>query len=158
MSYKKKSSSMFSEDKDDSRGMPRVFAGGNATPEGLGGRDDFAWAIASELEQYFIDQRVHTGKNAAWLFKRGSSALDRTMIRAAYSKNPERFRDGTGKQLTLAEFGRRMVRYFGKHSSWQYASSTEDVIGMFYDPVMLDECAKGLWRVYRERRARQGVK
>lgn len=137
--------------------LPRFVRGNNATPDRLGNPDDVAWAIAEELEKFFYEEGIITGKNAAWLFKRGQSALDKSKIREAYSAHPERFRDGNGKRLTLAEFGRNMVKYFRRNSGWAYCSNVEDVIGMFYDPVTLDDCAKGLWRVYRDRRKKRGI-
>lgn len=138
--------------------LPRFVRGNNATPDRLGTPDDIAWAIAEEVERFFYNEGINTGKNAAWFFRRGQSALDRSMVRQAYKDHPDRFRDGNGKQLTLAEFGRNMVRYFRKNSDWSMCSSVEDVIGMFYDPVTLDSCAKGLWRVYRDRRTKRGIK
>lgn len=137
--------------------LPRFVRGNNATPTPLGDPDDVAWAIAEELEKFFYSQRISTGKNAAWFFKRGGYALDRSMIRQAYKDHPERFRDGDGRQLTLAEFGRNIVRYFKKHAAWGYSGNVEDIIGMFYDPVNLDNCTRGLWRVYRERRLVRGI-
>lgn len=145
-------------DRAEERAVPAWVAGEDATPRSLGDRDDVAWAIAQELEQFLYEQAIPSGKNAAWLFKRGAAALDRSMVRRAYSDHRDRFRDGQGKQLTLAEFGRRMVRYFERHSAWGYCSNADDVIGMFYDPVTLDDCAKALWRVYRDRRAQRGIK
>lgn len=135
--------------------LPRFVRGNNATPDMLP-QDDVAWAIAEELEKFFYGEGITTGKNAAWFHKRGGAALDKSMIRKAYSEHPERFRDGDGRQLTLAQFGRNMVKYFRKNASWQYGS-VEDVIGMFYDPVTLDDCAKALWRVYRDRRKKRGI-
>lgn len=135
---------------------PGFVRGRDATPREVGQADDVAWAIAEELEKFFYDEGITTGKNAAWFFKRGGYALDRSMIRKAYKDHPDRFRNGDGKQLTLAQFGRNMVKYFRKNASWQYGT-VEDVIGMFYDPVTLDDCAKGLWRVYRDRRSRKGI-
>jgi hypothetical protein len=136
---------------------PRFVRGENATPERLGNPDDVAWAIAQEMEKFFYDEGIITGKNAAWLFKRGQDALDRSAIRINYAAYPERFRDGDGKQLSLADFGRNVVRYFKKNAPWGYCNNVEDVLGMFYDPVTLDDCAKGLWRVYRDRRKRKGI-
>lgn len=138
---------------DESR--PMFVRGHNATPKALG-NDDVSWAIAEELEAMLIREGVPNAKNAAWLFKRGADSLDRSILRKAYSKHPERFRDGTGRQLSLAEFGRNMVRYFKRHSDWQYANGADDVIGMFYDPVMINACARGLWRVYSDRRTQRG--
>src|SRR5579864_686545 len=87
---------------------PRFVRGNNATPDQIGTPDDVAWAIAEELEQFFYRERINTGKGAAWFFKRGQAALDKSMIRDAYVAHPERFRDASGRQLTLAEFGRKM--------------------------------------------------
>lgn len=144
-------------DRASDEDRPRFVRGNNATPDQVGTPDDAAWAIAEELEKFFYEEGIVTGKNAAWFFKRGGYALDKSMIRQAYADHPERFRNGDGKQLTLADFGRKMVRYFRKNSAWAYCSNVEDVIGMFYDPVVLDDCAKGLWRVYRDRRNRKGI-
>lgn len=137
--------------------LPRFVRGNNATPDKLGNPDDVAWAIAEELEKFFYKEGISTGKNAAWFFKRGQYALDKSKIRQDYKDHPERFRNGDGKQLTLAEFGRNMVRYFRKNGSWGYSGSVEDVIGMFYDPVTLDNTARALRRVYRDRRMMRGI-
>lgn len=134
---------------------PRFVRGRDATPDLLP-QDDVAWAIAEELEQFFYKEGIATGKNAAWFHARGRYAIDKSALRTSYREHPERFRDGDGRQLTLAQFGRNMVRYYRKNASWQYGS-VEDLIGSFYDPVTLDECAKGLWRVYRDRRKRKGI-
>jgi hypothetical protein len=136
--------------------LPRFVRGQDATPDRLGNADDVAWAIAEELEKFFYNEGITTGKNAAWFFHRGRSALDKSMVRKSYSAHPERFRDGDGRQLTLAQFGRNMVRYFRRNASWQYGT-VEDVIGMFYDPKTLDDCAKALWRVYKDRRIKKGI-
>lgn len=141
---------------DESR--PRFVRGDNATPDRLGDPDDVAWAIAQELEKFFYEEGIVTGKNAAWLFKRGQDALDRSALRINYAAHPDRFRDGDGRKLTLADFGRNMVRYFRKNAGWAYCSNVEDVIGMFYDPVVLDNCTKSLWKVYRGRRQQRGIK
>lgn len=154
MQQKTKRVTMRDRERDEDR--PRFVRGNDATPEPLGS-DDVAWAIAEELEKFFYSEGISTGKNAAWFFKRGQYALDKSMIRRVYAYHPERFRDGDARQLTLAQFGRNMVRYFKKNAAWQYASSVEDVIGMFYDPVNLDNCARGLWRVYKDRRIRKGL-
>jgi hypothetical protein len=119
--------------------------------------DDLAMTIAIELEQFFYTQGINTGKNATWLSKAGHAAVDRSMVRRAYSQHPDRFRDGEGRQLTLAEFGRNMVKYFRRNASWQYCSNADEVISLFYDPVTLDDCAKGLWRVYKDRRTKRGI-
>jgi hypothetical protein len=145
------------EREQDAR-VPFWVAGEDATPSSLGERDDVAWAIARRFETFLYDQGIPSGKNAAWLFKRGQDALDKSCVRKAYSEHRERFRNGDGKTMTLAEFGAKMVRYFEDHASWYECSNADDVIGMFYDPVVLDDCAKGLWRVYRDRRARRGIK
>src|ERR1700693_4427303 len=84
---------------------PRWVRGRDATPQEIGQADDIAWAIAEELEQFFYDQGINA-KPAAWLFKRGGAALDKSKVRQAYSDHPDRFRDGDGRQLTLAQFGR----------------------------------------------------
>lgn len=136
---------------------PGFVAGASKTPDALGDRDDFAWAIADELTAFFYDQGINA-KSAAYYFRVGQQALDRSMVRRKYKEDPARYRNGDGKQLTLAEFGRNMVRYFRRNSSWQDCSSVEEVVGMFYDPVTLDDCAKGLWRVYRDRRTKKGIK
>lgn len=135
---------------------PRWVRGKDATPKEIGQADDIAWAIAEELEQFFYDQGINA-KPAAWLFKRGAAALDKSKVRQAYSDHPERFRDGDGRQLTLAQFGRNMVKYFRRKSDWQFCSNVDEVIGMFYDPVTLDDCARSLWRVYRDRRTKRGI-
>jgi len=137
--------------------LPKFVRGNNATPDRLGNPDDVAWAIAEELEKFFYKEGISTGKNAAWLFKRGQSALDKSTIRQSYKTHPDRFRDGDGRQLTLAEFGRNMVRYYRKNGAWGYSGSVEDVIGNFYDPVNLDNCARALWRVYKDRRMMRGI-
>jgi hypothetical protein len=145
------------EDYREVQTSPSWVAMGNKTPDALGERDDFAWAIAEELTAFFYDQGMN-GKQSGYYFRVGQSSLDKSMVRRKYKEDPARFRNGDGKQLTLAEFGRNMVRYFKKNSNWQYCNSVEEVVGMFYDPVTLDDCAKGLWRVYRDRRTRKGIK
>lgn len=136
---------------------PRFVRGNNATPTGVGNADDVAWAIAQEFEKFMYDEGIPSGKNSAWLFKRGQYAVDKSRLRRAYSAHPDKFRDGTGKQLTLADFGRRMVRYFKRNAGWGYCSGGDDVIGMFYDPVVLDDIMKALWRVYEDRRVKRGL-
>jgi hypothetical protein len=135
---------------------PGFVAGSSKTPDGLGERDDFAWAIAQELTAFFYDEGINS-KTDAYYFRVGQSALDKSRVRRMYKQDPDRFRNGDGKQLTLAEFGRNMVRYFKRNAAWFDCSSVEEVVGMFYDPVTLDDCAKGLWRVYRDRRTRKGI-
>lgn len=136
---------------------PPFVAGSNTTPAALGERDDVCWAIAQELEEFFYNEGINSGKNAAWYFRRAQDAMDKCILRGAYKKHPERFRNGDGKQLTLADFGRNMVRYFRKNAPWGYCSNVEDVVSMFFDPVTLDDCIKGLWRVYKTRRMRKGI-
>jgi hypothetical protein len=135
---------------------PRFVAGSSRTPDGLGERDDFAWAIAQGLTAFFYDEGINC-KGPAYYFRVGQEALDKSMVRRKYKTDPSRFRNGDGKQLTLADFGRNMVRYFKRNSNWQYCTNVEEVVAMFYDPVTLDDCAKGLWRVYRDRRSRKGI-
>lgn len=135
---------------------PGFVAGEDRTPAALGERDDFAWAIADELTKFLYDEGINS-KGAAYYFKVGQDALDRSKVRRMYKEDPARFRNGDGKQLTLGEFGRSMVRYFRKNADWQFCNSVEEVVHMFYDPVTLDVCAKGLWRVYRDRRIRKGI-
>lgn len=154
--YQQKNKRVTMRDRTKDEDRPRFVRGNDATPEPLGA-DDVSWAIAEELERFFYEEGISTGKNAAWLFKRGGYALDKSMIRDSYKSHPDRFRDGDGKELTLAQFGRSMVRYFRKNAAWAYCSNADDVIGMFYDPVTLDNCAKGLWRVYKDRRIRKGI-
>lgn len=144
-------------DRASDEDLPRFVRGNNATPDRLGNADDVAWSIAEELERFFYEEGIVTGKNSAWFFKRGQAALDKSKLRVSYSEHPERFRDGNGRALMLAEFGRNMVRYFRKNAAWAYCSNADDVIGMFYDPVTLDNCAKGLWRAYRDRRKKRGI-
>jgi hypothetical protein len=135
---------------------PGFVAGNNKTPDALGDRDDFAWAVAQALTAFFYDEGVNC-KGPAYYFRVGQDALDKSMVRRKYREDPARFRNGDGKQLTLADFGRAMVLYFKKNSNWQFCSNVEEVVSMFYDPVTLDDCAKGLWRVYRDRRSRKGT-
>lgn len=135
---------------------PGFVAGDNKTPDALGERDDFAWAIAQELKVFFYDQGINA-KGEGYYFRVGQESLDKSMVRRKYKEDPSRFRNGDGKQLTLADFGRNMVRYFRKNADWQYCNNVEEVVGMFYDPVTLDACAKGLWRVYRDRRMKKGI-
>lgn len=135
---------------------PGFVAMGDKTPDALGDRDDFAWAIAQAMVEFFYDEGINA-KGDAYYFRVGQRALDRSMVRRKYKEDPKRFRNGDGRQLTLADFGRNMVRYFKKNAPWQYCNSVEEVVSMFYDPVTLDDCAKGLWRVYRDRRARKGI-
>lgn len=144
-------------DRASDEDRPRFVRGNDATPERLGEADDIAWAIAQELEEFFYKHKITTGKNAAWLFKRGGYALDKSAIRISYAAHRDRFRDGDGRQMTLAEFGRMIVRYFAKNYDWAFCANADDVIGMFYDPVTLDDCMKGLWRTYRDRRNRKGI-
>lgn len=144
------------QDYRERQNSPGFVAGDNKTPDALGDRDDFAWAIAQELVAFFYDEGINA-KGDAYYFRVGQRSLDRSMVRRAYKEHPERFRNGDGRQLTLADFGRNMVRYFKKNAAWQFCNTTEDVVSMFYDPVTLDNCAKGLWRVYRDRRLRKGI-
>ena len=153
-SQKPKKATMRDRARDED--MPRFVRGNDVAPDALG-QDDVAWAIAEELESFFYAEGINTGKNAAWLFRRGQSALDKSCIRRAYSAHPERFRNGDGRQMTLAQFGRCMVRYFRAHAPWGYCQNADDVMGMFYDPVTLDDCARALWRVYSDRRAKKGI-
>lgn len=156
MPYEKAPKRVTMRDRADEQ-MPRFVRGQDATPDRVGNPDDIAWAIAEELERFFYEQKIATGKSAAWLFKRGGYALDKSALRISYAAHPERFRDGDGKPMTLAQFGRNMVRYFKKNYAWQYCANADDVIGMFYDAVTLDACASGLWRVYKDRRIRKGI-
>lgn len=158
MDTRKQKKTTFRDRQEADESLPPFVRGYNATPKALGNDDDVSWAIAQELERFFYEEGIITGKNAAWLFKAGQFALDKSRVRKEYSRHPKRFRDGDGKQMTLAEFGRKIVLYFRRNASWQYASGPEDLIGMFYDPVMLDSCARGLWRVYSDRRIQRGVK
>lgn len=136
--------------------IPPYVAGADKTPDALGDRDDIAWAIAQELVAFFYNERINC-KGEAYYFKVAQRALDKSCVRRKYKEDPSRFRNGEGRQLTLADFGRNMVRYFKKNSNWQYCASVEEVVGMFFDPVTLDNCARGLWRVYRDRRAQKGI-
>ena len=156
MSYQKPQKRVTMRERAD-EDAPRWVRGKDATPDRLGNPDDVAWAIAQELEAFFYSQKIQTGKKAAWLFKRGQYALDKSMLRAAYREHPERFRDANGKPMTLAEFGRKIVKYFKRNMDWGYAANADDVMGMFYDPVNIDECTKGLWRFYSNSRAKRGV-
>lgn len=135
---------------------PTFVARADKTPEGLGERDDFAWAIARELSAFFYDEGINA-KGEGYYFRVAQSNLDKSSVRRKYKEDPKRFRDGNGKQLTLADFGRNMVRYFKKNAAWGYCHSVEEVVSTFFDPVTLDDCAKGLWRVYRTRRQMRGI-
>ena len=138
---------------------PGFVRGRNATPQAVGRdrADDVAWSIAEELESFLYKERIPSSKNAAWFFKAGQAALDRSDIRNMYREHHDRFRNGDGKQLTLAEFGRMMVRYFRANYGWAYCNTTEDIIGMFYNAVVLEEITRCLWRVYADRRAKKGI-
>lgn len=145
------------EDYREVQNTPMFVAGeSNKTPAGLGERDDFAWAMAQELVEFFYDEGINA-KSEGYYFKVAQSNLDKSIVRRMYKEDPNRFRDGDGNQVTLAAFGRSMVRFFKKNSAWGYCHSVEEVVSMFFDPVTLDSCAKGLWRVYRDRRKKRGI-
>lgn len=136
---------------------PGFVADSDKTPDHMGDRDDFAWAIAQELVAFFYDEGINA-KGEVYYFRAAQRALDKSKVRRLYKEDPDRYRDGDGRQLTLAQFGRNMVRYFKRNAGWQYCGSVEEVVSMFFDPVTLDDCARGLWRVYRDRRDRKGIK
>jgi hypothetical protein len=157
--YQQKKKTTMRDRAADEESRPTFVRGNNATPVQVGAADDIAWAMAEEIEKFFYKEGINTGRNTVWYFKAVQASLDKSMIRKAYSDPNKhgRFRDGDGRQLTLADFGRNIVRYFRRNASWQYCSNAQDVIGMLLDPVTLDDCTKGLWRVYRDRRTKRGI-